>query len=522
MTLIEQVKAARRVNTPLLAVQTQDQPACQQAVAVALNGAALSFVWDAIRGLRPADAPAAEWLKGFLGVAEASPQDAQTALATLASNTGNPAAMLDFAQNLPPRAALFMLNADLFWSDPVQASAVLNLREPFKNDKRTLIGTGASFSLPASLQTSVVLIEEPLPNDEQIAAILDRLYSGAKEPFPALTDDARREAITSARGLSAFMVEQVFAMSLEKGKGLNVAECWTRKRTAFNQIDGVTLEDTSAMPSFEDIRGLSQILKRERAHFAGSHASAVIVRIEEIEKAFAGLAGDSSGTSQATLKYVLDFMEEKRSTGFVAVGPGGSGKSLVSKALAREFARPCVTLDVKATEDKFVGESGRKIRTALAAIEGLAGGQPILFVATCNKLTSLPPELKRRFTQGLWYFDLPTAEEREAIWTLYLGKLGLKKLVKDAAKLAARFGNWTGAEIRNASETAAYEGIEIDEAAEYVVPVAEADPDALKALRDMAHDRFLNASAPGKYRKPTPKVQAGAKADGARSIEMED
>lgn len=500
MNLIEQVRAARRVNTPLLAIQTQDQPACQQGIAAALNGAALAFVWDPVRGLRAADGAAAEWLRGF-----GKPEE-------IAANTGNPNACLDFAQNLPERAILFQTNADLFWNDPVTASAVLNLRETFKKDKRTLIGTGAGFSLASSLQTSVVLIDDPLPNDAEVEAILDRLYAGVKDPFPALSAEQKREAITSVRGLSAFMVEQTFAMSLEKGKGLNLVECWERKRSAFNQIDGVTLESSEG-PTFADIRGLGQILKRERAHFQGKNAAAVIVRIEEIDKAFAGLQGDSSGTAQATHGYVLDFMEENRCTGFVALGPGGSGKSLVSKALGREFGRPVVTLDVKATEDKFVGESGRKIRTALKALKGLAGGAPILFVATCNKLEVLPPELKRRFTQGLWFFDLPTRDERAAIWTLYLKKHGVKATPPEIPAAS----NWTGAEIRNCVETAAFEGITLQESAEYIVPVAEADPEALRKLRDLAHDRFLSASAPGKYSKPEAK---STPADGARVIDL--
>jgi SpoVK/Ycf46/Vps4 family AAA+-type ATPase len=509
MQLIEQVKAARRVNTPILAIQSSDQPACQTAIATALNGGAVVFAWDPVRGLRAANEPAAEWIKGF-----GEPKE-------IAANTGNPNACLDFAQNLPERSVLFQTNADLFWNDPVTSTAVLNLRETFKANKRTLIGTGSGFSLPAALQSSVVLIDEALPTDEKILAVLDALYTGinrnraskGKPALPALAEDQRREAVTAVRGLSAFLAEQTFAESIDPESGLNLPECWNRKRIAFNQIDGLTLEESNG-PTFDDIRGLSQILKRETAHFAGAGAAAVIVRIEEIEKALAGSQSDSSGTGQASLGYILDFMQENRCTGFVALGPGGSGKSLVSKALGRQFKRPVVIFDVKATEDKFVGESGRKIRNALKALKGLAGGLPILFVATCNRLESLPPELKRRFKQGLWFFDLPTESEREAIWKLYLGKFGLKGY--KAATLAAKWANWTGAEIFNACETASDEGISIDAAAEFVVPVAEADPEALRKLRDLAHDRFLSASAVGKYTKPG--TVAAPAANGGRDL----
>lgn len=520
MNVIEQVKALRRVNTPLALIVSADQPALQAGIATALNGTAVVFAWDAVRGLRPANDQAVAWLEGFLGVADAKPQDKEAALRNLAAQTGAPFAALDFAQNLPDRSVFFMLNIDKWVSDPVVATGILNLRETFKRNKRTFIGTASGADLPTDLQTSVVVIEDELPTDEERGAIIDKLYEGAKTPFPALTSEERAEAITATRGLSYFMAEQTYAMSLEKDKGLNIAEVWRRKRIAFNQIDGVTLEDNENAPTFDDIAGLTQILKREENHFAGKNAAAVIVRIEEIEKALAGAQGDTSGTGQAALGYILDFMQENRCTGFVALGPGGSGKSFVSKSLGRQFKRPVVLFDVKATEDKFVGESGRKIRTSLRAIKGLAGGQPILFVATCNKLDALPPELKRRFKQGLWFFDLPTVEERTAIWTLYLRKFAIKGY--KALDLAKRFVNWTGAEIFNACETASNEGISIEDAAEFVVPVAEADPVGIKKLRDLAHERFLNASAPGKYTAPGRAPITTPEAEGDRAIDLSE
>jgi len=496
LSLIEQTKAIRRVNTPLVLIQTADQPACQAAIATALNGSAVTFGWDAVRGLRPANDGAVTWLKEFLGVSEGRPADVQAAFAQLAANTGNVNACLDWAQNLPDRAVLFQTNAGDFWSNPVTATGVLNLRETFKKNKRTLIGTSAGFELPESLRSSVVVIDEPLPGDDELSAILDNLFDGVPADVPRLDAEGRREALTAVRGLSAFMSEQTFAMSLTKS-GLDLAQVWARKRTAFNQIPGVTLEAEG--PTFKDIEGLSQILARERAHFGGTGAAAVVVRIDEIDKALAGAAlGDTSGTSQAALGYILSTMEDEGWTGFIAVGPGGAGKSLVSKALGREFGRPVVTLDVEGTKGSLVGESGEKIRGALKAIKGLSGGRPVLVVATCNKLDVLPPELRRRFKQGIWFFDLPTADERAAIWKLYTTKHGLKVKAADIPPCS----NWTGAEIRNCVEMAADEGISLKEAAAFIVPVAEADPEGLRKLRVLASDRFLNASAPGKYERP--------------------
>src|SRR5260370_40088130 len=48
---------------------------------------------------------------------------------------------------------------------------------------------------------------------------------------------------------------------------------------------------------------------------------------------------------------------------------------------------------------------------------------PVFIVATANDVSQLPPELLRkgRFDE-LFFVDLPTREEREAIWQIQIGK----------------------------------------------------------------------------------------------------
>ena len=46
-------------------------------------------------------------------------------------------------------------------------------------------------------------------------------------------------------------------------------------------------------------------------------------------------------------------------------------------------------------------------------------------MATANRLETLPPEFQRRFNLGIWYFDVPSEEEREAIWEIQTARFGL-------------------------------------------------------------------------------------------------
>ena len=70
---------------------------------------------------------------------------------------------------------------------------------------------------------------------------------------------------------------------------------------------------------------------------------------------------------------------------------------------------------------------------------------------TSNDVSQLPPELTRAGRlDAIWFFDLPTKEEREAIFEIYL-KGQKYKLTKAQLNLAVQQSkNYTGAEIKNA------------------------------------------------------------------------
>src|SRR5438093_6512732 len=91
-------------------------------------------------------------------------------------------------------------------------------------------------------------------------------------------------------------------------------------------------------------------------------------------------------------------------------------------------------------QSSLVGGAGERLRAALQVVDAIFQGKS-LWIATCNSITSLPPELRRRFTLGTFFFDLPSGLEREAIWKIYLTKWNL-----DGER--PNDEGWTGAEIR--------------------------------------------------------------------------
>jgi hypothetical protein len=123
-------------------------------------------------------------------------------------------------------------------------------------------------------------------------------------------------------------------------------------------------------------------------------------------------------------------------------------------------------------------------------------------VHNCNNISMLPPEFSRaeRF-DAVFFVDVPTEEERLAIWQIYLHLYGHAESRTDKVKhsLLTLSEGWTGAEIKACCRLAAIREVSLDEAAKQVVPVTRMADTKLQDLRAWASGRCLNASAPGLY-----------------------
>ncbi len=195
------------------------------------------------------------------------------------------------------------------------------------------------------------------------------------------------------------------------------------------------------------------------------------------------------------------FTEEARRFGLPApkglllVGVPGAGKSRACLAIAGELGLPCVRLDAGRLYDKFIGESEANLRRTLATCDAMApialwideiekalaagGGtaddglsqrllgtlltwlqerpQPVFLLATCNDIGKLPVELLRRGRfDEVFFFDLPTEGEREAIFALHLAQRGRQPGEFALARLAAATPGFSGAEIEGVVVSALY------------------------------------------------------------------
>ena len=119
----------------------------------------------------------------------------------------------------------------------------------------------------------------------------------------------------------------------------------------------------------------------------------------------------------------------------------------------------------------------------------------VFLIATCNDVAKLPPEFSRaeRF-DALYFLDLPTSAEKEAIWNLYSQRFAIPE---DQAQPDDT--DWTGAEVKACCRLAALLDVPLTQAARHVVPVAVTAAEQVEKLRSWASGRGLSASSPGVY-----------------------
>jgi len=498
--MIDQFIRARARGVPLIGITTADQPGTTAQLGRGLKPAQALIRWSCATGLQGLNAPALQ-----AGFAPPGAADLQTV---------NPAEALPVAlEKAPAEACVVFCNADRFLDSlPSNAIAVCNaaeLRDPFKATGRTLVCLAPQWQPPAELSSDILMLDEPLPAREALRAIVANEATNVEIALDEATLDRAADALA---GLSAFAAEQATALGIvrtDEGVSLDVGALWTRKRRMISDTPG--LQVYGGRERFSDIGGNANIKWFLAGILAGNRRPRAIVFVDEIEKALAGSAGDTSGVTQDQLGVILAYMQDTEATGILMLGPPGAGKSAIAKAAGNEAGIPTIQLDLGGVKGGLVGQSEQQLRSALKVVTAVSDGRP-LFLATCNSVATLPPELRRRFSLGTFFFDLPDPDERAAIWKIYLRKFGMEPVLGATREI---FGPvppdklWTGAEIRNCCDIADRRGISLAEAAAFVVPVAVANREAIEALRRQASDRYISASRPGLYRHDNPAATTG-------------
>src|SRR5262249_7440446 len=189
-----------------------------------------------------------------------------------------------------------------------------------------------------------------------------------------------------------------------------------------------------------------------------------------------------------------------KARGALFIGPPGAAKSAIAKATGAEAGGPTLALHLCAMKRSLVGPSEERLRAAPKGITA-GGGDKAVFFGTGDGNAGSSPGLQRRFVYGgVWFFDLPSAGEREVIWDMYLKLYGL---AETQSIMDVKDEGWTGAEIRECVTLAHDLEINLSEASEYIVPVSRSRRETIDQLRRESDGRYRSASEPKVYQMPS-------------------
>jgi hypothetical protein len=414
---------------------------------------------------------------------------------------GDPVAVLRAFPTLadPDGTALILLhNFHKFLSSTEVVQTAFAQLVAGKRQRTFLVVLAPVVQIPVELEKLFVVLEHPLPDRGQLADIAREVTGDRPEELPQGEDLER--VLAAAAGLTRYESEGAFALSLTRHNSLRPEAVWELKAQALKKNNLLTLYRGGER--FDALGGLANL------------------------KDFCGRA--------------LRPGRRVAARGVLLLGVPGVGKSAFARCLGNETGRPTLLLDLGALYGSLLGATEANIRQVLRVADamspailfcdevekalagvGASGDSGVatrlfgtllswlsdrtsdcFFIGTCNDISKLPPEFTRaeRF-DGVFFLDLPTAAEKDAIWQLYRRQFGIPD-----AQGRPDDTSWTGAEVKACCRLATLLDVPLIQAAHHVVPVAVTAAEQVERLRAWASGRCLSASAPGVYRRDTEPV----------------
>ncbi|RUQ99075.1 AAA family ATPase [Labedella endophytica] len=469
------------------------------------------------------------------------------------SNTTNPSRALEHAQTVTENAVFVFCDLHAYFGSegrPGDPGIIRKVREAvleFRHGDlgRALVVTAPVRAIPPELDKLTNLVEFPLPERKELSWLLDTMIdnnsSGSGRIRVKASTGDREKMVQAALGLTMAEAENAFARAMVDDGALTTDDIdiiLDEKRQTVRKAGLLDFVDNGI--DLDQVGGLNN-LKRWLSRRDGSW-------LAEAE-AF-GLPAPK---------------------GVLITGVPGCGKSLTAKATAASWDIPLLRLDIGKIFAGLVGSSEQNLRTAIATAEAVAPcilwvdeiekgfsnttgsgdsgttarvfgyfltwmqekTKSVFVVATANNIDALPPEFLRkgRFDE-IFFVDLPTGIERDAIWRIQLASQatpanGLAPLASDASvidRLTAASEDYSGAEIEQAVVVAMYEAFaggrtvtidDLEKAITSMIPLAVTQSEEVAGIRSWAALRAVRATGSEDADPAQDDAQAGVPATGA-------
>ncbi|CAM9091347.1 unnamed protein product [Discosporangium mesarthrocarpum] len=419
----------------------------------------------------------------------------------------NPIEALELIEKINFQTSSIFILKDFrrFLNDIAISRKLRNIIQILKMQPKTIIIVDSEVEIPTDLQDHITVIKFNLPHATEIRGEVEYLLTTIKSQ-EKLRARFMEKIIQSCQGLSLEKIRRVLGKSIAIYKKIDencIDLILEEKRQIINQTQ--ILEFWSVNEKLEDIGGVDNLKK--------------------------WLQRRSNCFSEKAINYGL-----ATPRGVLLIGVQGSGKSLISKALASEWKLPLLRLDVGKLFAGIIGESESRLRKMIQIVESLApcilwvdemdkafkdsdhyadGGTssrvlasfvtwlsektiPVFVIGTANNINSLPVEILRkgRFDE-IFFIGLPNQEERKMIFEVHLKKMRPDTWYQYNTQILSRkSNNFSGAEIEQAiieamynafSENREFNTEDILLAIKQLIPLMEIDPERVELVQEWAY-----------------------------------
>ena len=450
------------------------------------------FVWTSSKGLRRSDRDAPIY------------------------DTADPAKALAHVESARFPALYAFRGMGTHLTDPTLRERLRDASDPYHAVKGAVLLIGSDIELGESLRPHAATVRLPPPDAEEYRSLLMHIVRDLNSRGTVEVDQTPEETnrlLSSLRGLTLLEAEKVLTRAIiEDGKLSpdDIARVVEAKRDLIEReglLEYYPLEES--MDQVADLATLKDWLRKRQAIVA---------------------------TPGRAAEFGLEFPR-----GVLLLGVPGCGKSLCAKAVAMEWQLPLLKLDPSNLYNKFIGESEKNFKRAIATAERMSpvilwidelekafagagdndGGvtQRILgtflswlqdrrgdvfVVATANDVSRLPAEFLRkgRFDE-VFFVDLPDPGTRRKIFRIHLVKRGQDADAFDLAALADAAHGFSGSEIEQSIVAALYtafsESAPLSEEAvlreiEATSPLSTLMSEKVASLRAWAKSRTVRAN----------------------------
>jgi MoxR-like ATPase len=430
-----------------------------------------------------------------------------------AGETQDPTALLKHLRSLRSHGIYLLKDFARHLADPATCRAFRDAAQELAHAKASMWVVGHGHPIPADAEAHVVHFPLDLPTKKELGEVVTTVVRSLRDRAKTRVDISRADLdrlLGALSGLTLNQARQAVARTILK--------------------DGVLHAD--------DIPAILAA----KAEMLGKDGLLEYFPAEDNAWELGGFGGLKAWLERAQVGFTPEAAELglPAPRGILLAGVQGCGKSLAAKFVARSWGLPLVKLDAGSLYSKWAGESERNLRRVIQLAESMApvvlwideleksfasfgsgesdGGtsqrifatllswmqekkKPVFLVATANDVFKLPPELMRkgRFDE-LFFVDLPSPAEREAIFRIHLSRRKQNPADFDVAALAASSEGMSGAEIEQAVVGSLYRSLHekrpldatmLHTELEQTVPLSVTRREDVARLRDLAQGRFV-------------------------------